>query len=962
MSMQPKNLGVLKLQPHDHACLIYESENEWRENVIPFILEGLKRGEKCIYGLNHRKKQEIIDCLREEGINTAGYENSGQLLIMDKSVLPAESSIDRLEQIQEFCVQFLEQCLAEGYSAIRFTSESLYTLTGLDPAKNMIEANSRMNTNLFPHYPCVALCQYDRWKTDPMILKYAIISHPLIIKNGEIYVNLSSICDERFLEITSDRWEVEHWLAIIERENREVQMLQKIAYTLENCSQPLLCFHSDGSIIAYNKAFLQLIGRSGEYIRHLNDIEPSWQEYLAEIMQELKHNGTDRYEKDWPLQNGNRLVLDMSILQRLDESGNISYYYAFLTDITRQKKAEESLRASEARYRLIAENAYDMFTIIDRETYQHKYLSPSHERVVGYTNEDLLGKSCLLHVHPEDLLSVMKKLEEGIKKGSDATQYRAHNKDGVYLWLESLGKVIEEGEFAGDILLITRDITEKKQAEIALLNSEEKYRLIVDNAYDGISIVDSHTLTSLYQNPALKQMLGYPKDGWQNRQLMRYVHPDDSALVKQNLQEGLEKGEGSMQCRIKKNDGSYIWMEINGKVMNWESDNPQLLFIARDISERKREEEELRASQAQLRFSAQELKHQLDYLNYLINTMSEVFVIYDLNQRITFINQAVYKQLGYQPEEMLGQNVIDFIVGADNEKAGRYIRERLDKGEADTFETVVKRKNDSEALVRIKSSPIRENDTVVGIMLLMEDISEYRKIQKEMARLDQLNTVGEIAAGIGHEIRNPMTTVKGFLQILSQDEDFTRHQHYFNLMLEELERANAIITEFLALAKNKLVDLQPRNLNSIITALFPLLQADATLADKSIILNLSEIPDLLLDEKEIRQLLLNLVRNGLEAMQAGGRVHISTCLEEEQVVLSVQDEGNGIDSELLEKLGTPFVTTKDNGTGLGLAICFSIVARHEASIQPYTSPTGSTFVVRFNALPLSLGQMTLPLI
>jgi len=134
------------------------------------------------------------------------------------------------------------------------------------------------------------------------------------------------------------------------------------------------------------------------------------------------------------------------------------------------------------------------------------------------------------------------------------------------------------------------------------------------------------------------------------------------------------------------------------------------------------------------------------------------------------------------------------------------------------------------------------------------------------------------------------------------------------------------------------------------------------LVDKSIVLDLSEIPDLLLDEKEIRQLILNLVRNGLEAMQAGGTVYISTYLKEEQVVLSVQDEGNGIDQDLLDKIGTPFVTTKDNGTGLGLAICYSIVARHEASIHPYTSPTGSTFVISFKIPRLNTGQMALPLV
>jgi KaiC/GvpD/RAD55 family RecA-like ATPase len=236
MDKQFKNRGVLKLQPHDHACLIYESEDEWRDNVIPFIIAGLKQGEKCVYGLNHRSQQYILDCLREEGINVAAYEESGQLLILDKSILPGESDGDRLDQMQDFYIQYLKKWLAEGYPAVRFTSESLYNLIGIESTKTMVEVNSRMNTMLFPHYPCAALCQYDRFKTDPKLLKYAILSHPIVIKNNELYVNLASIPDKRFLEITSDRWEAEHWLAVIERENRDLEKLQMVDHTLNNSS------------------------------------------------------------------------------------------------------------------------------------------------------------------------------------------------------------------------------------------------------------------------------------------------------------------------------------------------------------------------------------------------------------------------------------------------------------------------------------------------------------------------------------------------------------------------------------------------------------------------------------------------------------------------------------------------------------------------------------------------------
>lgn len=237
-----------------------------------------------------------------------------------------------------------------------------------------------------------------------------------------------------------------------------------------------------------------------------------------------------------------------------------------------------------------------------------------------------------------------------------------------------------------------------------------------------------------------------------------------------------------------------------------------------------------------------------------------------------------------------------------------------------------------------------------SMLSLKEEMARREQMEKEMARLDRLNTIGEMAAGIGHEIRNPMTTVRGFLQLLERKDSYAQDKEFFDLMIGELDRANSIITRYLSLAKNKIVDLKEQNLNSIIENLFPLIQADALVTDKNIIKDLGKIPFLFLDEKEICQLILNLVRNGLEAMAPGGRLIIKTMTDGEEAVLAVQDEGKGIRREALEKIGTPFFTTKENGTGLGLAVCYSIAARHKARINFETGPTGTTFYVRFNIL------------
>lgn len=232
---------------------------------------------------------------------------------------------------------------------------------------------------------------------------------------------------------------------------------------------------------------------------------------------------------------------------------------------------------------------------------------------------------------------------------------------------------------------------------------------------------------------------------------------------------------------------------------------------------------------------------------------------------------------------------------------------------------------------------------------LEREIAERKQIELTLRKLDRLNVVGEIAAGIGHEVRNPLTTVRGYLQWFNQKEKLAEYHDQFSLMMEELDRANAIITEFLSLAKDKAVEMKRGNLTNVIHVLFPLLQADAFRKGHNIVLDTVGIPECEFDEKEIRQMILNLVRNSLEAMEESGEVTIRIFQENNSIVLAVQDKGPGIPAEIIDKLGTPFITTKDGGTGLGLPICYRIAERHRAKIDVDTGPMGTTFSVIFNS-------------
>ncbi len=307
------------------------------------------------------------------------------------------------------------------------------------------------------------------------------------------------------------------------------------------------------------------------------------------------------------------------------------------------------------------------------------------------------------------------------------------------------------------------------------------------------------------------------------------------------------------------------------------------------------------------------------------------------------VNQQFIDTLGFARDEIIGRTLeeLNLRAGLDTPRTAdelplREFKLRTKTGKKVSVLATV-------TLVHIGDEPCR--------ITIMQDISKEKLLEADIDRLDRLNLVGEIAAGIGHEVRNPMTTVRGYLQMFQRKDELDRYKPQLAMMIEELDRANNIISEFLALAKNKVTDLRSGSLNDALSAFFPLLQADALSTDHTVELRTSRVPAILFDEKELRQLVLNLTRNALDAMPSGGTVTIATYRENGQVVLAVSDTGGGIPKSVVKKIGTPFFTTKDKGTGLGLSICYRIAQRHHAAVDFTTGKGGTTFYVRFPAKP-----------
>ncbi|MBP2626290.1 MAG: multi-sensor signal transduction histidine kinase [Firmicutes bacterium] len=393
----------------------------------------------------------------------------------------------------------------------------------------------------------------------------------------------------------------------------------------------------------------------------------------------------------------------------------------------------------------------------------------------------------------------------------------------------------------------------------------ERFRALLEQARDALFLIDLATFTIVDANAIARstcepfQLIGSSITEW-----LRIPGLFDSPTLEQFL-DALDGGtDGFLQCP----NGQSIPIDISSNQVQL-NEGIFLIILARDITERKKAEEELRQARNDLES----------------RVIERTAALLDANQSLL-----------------------------------------CEISERKQVEKQLKLKNQE----------------------LKTAYAELETVHSQIIYQEKMASIGQLAAAVAHEIRNPMTTVRGYLQLMERKKEYQGDKEKLELMIEELDRANAIICEYLSLSRDKLANLKSHSLNNIIELLFPLIQASANASNVSVNLDLADIPELFLDENEIRQLLLNLVRNSIEAMPSGGKLAIHTLLEERKVILSISDQGSGIPLHILNNLGTPFITSKDTGTGLGIPICYQIADRHSAEIKIKTSENGTTFFICFN--------------
>nr|WP_263327519.1 ATP-binding protein [Neobacillus sp. Marseille-Q6967] len=220
-----------------------------------------------------------------------------------------------------------------------------------------------------------------------------------------------------------------------------------------------------------------------------------------------------------------------------------------------------------------------------------------------------------------------------------------------------------------------------------------------------------------------------------------------------------------------------------------------------------------------------------------------------------------------------------------------------------------------------------------GLVIIGRDITSLRQAEERLSRTEKLSVVGELSASVAHEIRNPLTSLKGFVQLLQKED--SKHQFYYQIMHDELDRINHIVGELLLLAKPQLLKYSTVNIKKILNDVVSLVGVEASLYNVQIEEDYPKNEILLeCEPNQIKQLFINIIKNSIEASNSGDLVKVGLKkLEDNQICITIKDEGCGISKDRLEKLGEPFYSSKEKGTGLGLTVSYKIVQSHKGKIQ-----------------------------
>ncbi len=354
-----------------------------------------------------------------------------------------------------------------------------------------------------------------------------------------------------------------------------------------------------------------------------------------------------------------------------------------------------------------------------------------------------------------------------------------------------------------------------------------------------------------------------------------------------------------------------------------------------------------------------ELIEAKNFLESIIEKAGDAISVVDLEGKILYWNEGAEQIYGYRKEEVLGKRLSDLLFPSDEkrrEEEQRLLDElmsRVKQGEVvPNVEVKRQTKEGREIVTSMTISPLRDSEgNIIGASRICKDITQLKKVEERMLLTERLTSLGELTAGVAHELRNPLAGIKINTQILLRNKDLSdMERKLLESSLEGIGKIQKIVDDMLHFAKPKAAHFKEEDINEVVESSLAIFQTKLKKGNISFVFQKGEgLPKVWVDAHQIQQVLTNLMLNAIQAMEKGGSLTLRTFLDKENSLgIEVRDTGIGIPQSHLKKIFDPFFTTKSEGTGLGLSITLKILENHGATIDVESQEgKGSVFTIYF---------------
>jgi PAS domain S-box-containing protein len=703
-----------------------------------------------------------------------------------------------------------------------------------------------------------------------------------------------------------------------------------------------------GQIISANRAAADMHGYSVEELMELNlikDIDtPDAARAAQKRIQRILNGEWIKEEVEHFRKDGTIFPVEVSA-GLLHYMGS-QYILAFDRDISERKKFEEQRRESEERYAEASKaaklghwerNLQNNTIFWSKETYNIFGVDPD---TYMPTLENFLD-----FVHPDDREAVLYSINTSITQEKPYNaEYRIIRPDGKERIVESKARYkSDENRDATLIVGTMQDITERKRNEEALLRSHIMFMTVLDSIDTIIYVSDIETDEILYMNYQAKDVLG-DLEGKIRKHALQNFCTDDKIISP-------ERTPRPETCICELHDAdSNRWYEIRARAIEWMDGRIVRMEIAHDFTERKS--------------TSDRLKEYLEFLQTLMNTIPLPIFYKNEEGVYTGCNRAFEEFIGMPKEEFIGKTVYD--MGPEEIVDKYYIKDKelLDNPGEQVYEWKVKRRDgEVRDVVFYKATFSDATREVAGVIGAIMDITDRKRMEENLRRAEQMRLVGEWAAGLAHEIKNSLAGIKISVEVLAEEQDLSEEDRTAVMKaIDEIKRIEFLLKSLLNFAKPPELCFMATNVNIVLdhTIDFSMKQLPPTANDISQITVQKDfdksLPETMSDSLQLKQVFMNILLNARDAMPDGGTLNARTFYmkEENAIRVEISDTGKGISEQLINKIFSPFFTTKSKGTGLGLAISKRIINQHRGTIQVANRPGGGAMFII--VIPVMMAQ------